>query len=157
MKYSSNILVRLPLLVPALISTLISLAMFYVCFAETSIQVPSFVEKSCIFIMAAFLLWLAFTFIKIGIRDFYVAIEPQDDGLRFEGLFQKVFLRWNEIKQVQESASTLMITASDGMTLNVSADLIGFDEFRSLVMAKKPGVALSPPPVSPEDINRKDG
>jgi len=156
MKFSSNLLMRLPLMVPAFFLGLASFVMFYVCFAETSIQVPSFVQKLCIFIMAAFLALLAISFIRIGFRDYYVAIEPGEEGVRFQGLTGTVYLRWDELKRVHESASTLSLEKSGGVTLNVSSDLTGYDEFRSIVLGKKRGVELYPPPVSPGEIIDKE-
>jgi hypothetical protein len=157
-KYSSTLIMRLPLMVPAVFFALLSFVMFYICFAETQLQVPSFIQKLCIFLMASFLAWLTFTFLRIGMKDYYLEILPGEDEILFRQLFRSFSLRWLDIKQVHESPSTLSLTTHDGLSANIGADTAHFEELKERVLQKtgKKKDLLPPLPRAPEELARED-
>jgi hypothetical protein len=144
-------------MVPAVFFAFFSFIMFYICFAETQVQVPSFIQKLCIFLMATFLALLTFTLIRIGLKDYYHEIVPGERGIHFRQAFGSSSLRWEEIKQVHESPSTLSLTTHEGRSVNIGADTGGFEELKELVITNTGRKrVLHPPPLAPEDLARED-
>jgi len=135
-RYSSNIWVRLPLFVPAIFFLIIGLIMFYVCFAETSIQLPTFIEKFCIFAMAAFLTLVAATFVRIALKDFYQEIVIDHEKIFIRQIFDNATVTWPEIKTVNDTAATLTITTIEEKTVNIGADVTGFEEIKQEVISR---------------------
>jgi|GEM_PF-3230453 len=151
-KYSSNLLLRLPLMIPAFFLLLFSMPMFYICFAEMTISALSFIQKLCIFIMAFFLSWVACVLVVTGLRDYYVEIIPDDAGIRYKTITKEFYLRWDEIVQVHESISTISLTTGLGKVLNISVDISGYEELRRVVKSKTEKKEDHSLPVSPEEI-----
>lgn len=151
-KYSSNLLLRLPLMIPAFFLLLLSLSMFYICFAEMTISALSFIQKLCIFIMAFFLAWVAFTLVVTGLKDYFVEIIADDAGIRFKTITKEFSMRWDEIVQVHESISTISLTTCLGKVFNISADISGYEDLRRIVRAKTEKKEEYSLPVSPEEI-----
>lgn len=133
-KHHSNIYARLPLLVPALFSALLCFVMIYICFYRLSLEgVPAPIQKLCILLMAGFLGWLAFTLVAIAFRDYYKEIRVKEDSLEFLLKSGSIQIKWEQIKHVSETSSTLLITTIDGKQIGIGADVTHFEELKEHV------------------------
>lgn len=121
---------------PAIISAIISFVMYYIVFTETMVQIPTFVEKFCIFAMATFLAWVTITLIRIGFRDFFLEIIPGVEGIDFRQINRSFSIRWEDIKLAHESASTLSITTNDKRMVSISADLTNYETLKDIIISK---------------------
>jgi hypothetical protein len=124
---------RLPLLVPAFFSAMLTFVMLYICTYRHSVESMGLAEKASILIIAAFFAWLAFTFVRIAFRDFYKEIAVTGESISFVTHFRSIQLAWGDIKNVSETASTLLITANDGRQVGIGADVTGYEELKEHV------------------------
>ncbi|MEW6282008.1 MAG: hypothetical protein AB1758_25615 [Candidatus Eremiobacterota bacterium] len=132
-RYTSNPIHCVPLMTGAALLGFLAAVGFLIGLAGGPLQVPGYAEKACVLIVSAVLALAAWRFARIAMADYFVELTLDDEGLRWRKPGRSGGFRWDEVKTVSSTDSTVTISTRDGVHLDVGASLNDYADFRSKV------------------------
>ena len=104
-----------------------------ICFSAGIKQTPSPVHLVCMILMALFLCFLGWTFLRIGTKGFIQEVILSDTGLTVKKIGKSQDFEWSELNRIAATDTGLNLRMASGAEIDIGPSLTGFAELTALV------------------------